>query len=95
MCLVVNTWIPAPPLYTSRSFAKPPPPVQTVCECVALFRGFKGDADWKVAKGMMSETNFLASLQNLEVDSITMGQVCDMKNTRTYTRMICIPVFHN
>ena len=58
-----------------RSFATPPPPVQVVCECVAIFRGFKGDADWKVAKGMMADTNFLASLQNLEVDSITMAQV--------------------
>lgn len=58
----------------SRSFAKPPPPVQTVCECVAIFRGIK-DADWKAAKGLMAETNFLSSLQNMDVDGISAGQV--------------------
>ncbi len=65
-----------PFLYTCRSFAKPPPPVQTICECVALFRGFK-DPDWKIAKGMMADTSFLSSLQNMDVDGITGGQVRD------------------
>ena len=31
--------------------------------------------DWKVAKGMMADTNFLNSLQNMDVDGITPGQV--------------------
>ena len=57
-----------------RSFAKPPQPVQIVCECVAILRGQK-DPDWKVVKGIMAETNFLHSLQTLAVDDITMGQV--------------------
>ena len=57
-----------------RSFAKPPQPVQIVCECVAILRGQK-DPDWKVVKGIMADTNFLHSLQTLAVDDITMGQV--------------------
>jgi dynein heavy chain len=61
-----------------RSFAKPPPPVQTVCECVAICRGIK-DPDWKAAKGLMAEANFLYSLQNMDVDSITPAQVGKVK----------------
>ena len=57
-----------------RSFAKPPTPVQIVCECVAILRGLK-DPDWKAVKGIMADTNFLSSLQTLAVDDITMGQV--------------------
>ena len=57
-----------------RSFAKPPPPVQTVCECIVVLRGFK-EVSWKTAKGMMSETNFLYSLTTLDVDGINIGQV--------------------
>ena len=57
-----------------RSFAKPPPPVQTVCECIVVLRGFK-EVSWKTAKGMMSETNFLYSLTTLDVDGINQGQV--------------------
>ncbi len=57
-----------------RSFAKPPPQVQTVCECIVVMRGLK-DPSWKTAKGMMADTNFLSSLQNLDVDGITQAQV--------------------
>ncbi len=58
-----------------RSFAKPPPQVQTVCECIVVMRGLK-EVSWKTAKGMMADTNFLNSLQNMDVDGITTGQVC-------------------
>jgi dynein heavy chain len=57
-----------------RSFAKPPQQVQTVCECVVIMRGFK-EVSWKTAKGMMSDTNFLNSLKNMDVDGITVSQV--------------------
>ncbi len=59
----------------SRSFAKPPPQVQTVCECIVVMRGLK-EVSWKTAKGMMADTNFLSSLQNFDVDGITQNQVC-------------------
>lgn len=45
-----------------RSFANPPEPVQIICECVAILKGYK-DISWKTAKGMLAEVNFLKSLQ--------------------------------
>ena len=69
-----------------RSFAKPPPPVQTVCECIVVLRGFK-EVSWKTAKGMMSETNFLYSLTTLDVDGINQGQV--NKNILLFVCVMC------
>ena len=71
-------------VYFFRSFAKPPPPVQTVCECIVVLRGYK-EISWKTAKGMMSETNFLNSLTTLDVDGINQGQV--NKFVFTYTKI--------
>ena len=45
-----------------------------MCECIVILRGFK-EINWKTAKGMMAETNFLSSLQNMDVDGISQGQV--------------------
>ncbi|XP_050455387.1 dynein axonemal heavy chain 10 [Cataglyphis hispanica] len=56
-----------------RSFATPPEPVQIVSECVAMLRGVK-DVSWKTAKGMMSDPGFLKSLQEMNVDQITLKQ---------------------
>uniref|UniRef100_A0A8D1JL20 AAA+ ATPase domain-containing protein n=1 Tax=Sus scrofa TaxID=9823 RepID=A0A8D1JL20_PIG len=61
-----------------RSFAKPPKQVQTVCECILIMKGYK-ELNWKTAKGMMSDPNFLRSLMEIDFDSITQGQV---KNIR-------------
>uniref|UniRef100_A0A182T3H2 Uncharacterized protein n=1 Tax=Anopheles maculatus TaxID=74869 RepID=A0A182T3H2_9DIPT len=61
-----------------RSFATPPEPVQVVCECVAIIKGYK-EISWKTAKGMMSEGNFLRSLQELDCDSITQKQVATVR----------------
>ncbi|XP_062480123.1 dynein axonemal heavy chain 10 isoform X3 [Pezoporus occidentalis] len=57
-----------------RSFAKPPVQVQAVLECVLIIRGYK-ELNWKTAKGMMSEANFLRSLMELDFDGITQSQV--------------------
>uniref|UniRef100_A0A803XMX1 Dynein axonemal heavy chain 10 n=1 Tax=Meleagris gallopavo TaxID=9103 RepID=A0A803XMX1_MELGA len=57
-----------------RSFAKPPKQVQAVLECVLIMRGYK-ELNWKTAKGMMSEANFLRSLMELDFDGITYSQV--------------------
>ena len=59
---------------SQRSFAKPPRTVQMVSECIVVMRGFK-EVSWKQAKGMMSEANFLKSLTEMDVDSITATQV--------------------
>ena len=48
--------------------------MQTVCECVVIMRGFK-EVNWKTAKGMMSDTNFLNTLKNMDVDGISVNQV--------------------
>ena len=56
-----------------KSFAKPPPAVQTICECILVMRGFK-EISWKAAKGMMSEPNFLNNLMTMDVDAITINQ---------------------
>ncbi|XP_053669700.1 dynein axonemal heavy chain 10 [Anopheles nili] len=61
-----------------RSFATPPEPVQVVCECVAIIKGYK-DISWKTAKGMMSEGTFLRSLQELDCDAITQKQVATVR----------------
>uniref|UniRef100_K7FM63 Dynein axonemal heavy chain 10 n=1 Tax=Pelodiscus sinensis TaxID=13735 RepID=K7FM63_PELSI len=57
-----------------RSFAKPPKQVQTVCECILIMRGYK-ELNWKTAKGMMSDPNFLRSLMEIDFDGITQTQV--------------------
>uniref|UniRef100_A0A8C3JB17 Dynein axonemal heavy chain 10 n=1 Tax=Calidris pygmaea TaxID=425635 RepID=A0A8C3JB17_9CHAR len=57
-----------------RSFAKPPKQVQVVLECVLIIRGYK-ELNWKTAKAMMSEANFLRSLMEIDFDGITHSQV--------------------
>ena len=57
-----------------RSFSKPPKAVQMTSEMIVVLRGVK-EVNWKVAKGMMQEANFLKALQELDVDGITQSQV--------------------
>lgn len=47
--------------------------IQVVCECVAIIKNIK-EVSWKSAKGMMSDPSFLRSLQELNVDAITVKQ---------------------
>ena len=61
-----------------RSFAKPPKPVQVVCECIVVMKGIR-EVSWKSAKGMMTEANFLKSLTEMDVDAITVKQVTTVK----------------
>ncbi|GFR93516.1 dynein heavy chain 10, axonemal, partial [Elysia marginata] len=62
-----------------RSFAKPPPAVQTVCECIVVLKGLK-EVSWKSAKGMMSDPSFLRQLKELDVDNITTKQTGTVKS---------------
>ncbi|XP_069922194.1 dynein axonemal heavy chain 10 isoform X1 [Oryctolagus cuniculus] len=62
-----------------RSFAKPPKQVQTVCECILIMKGYK-ELNWKTAKGMMSDPNFLRSLMELDFDAISQSQVKNIKS---------------
>ncbi|VDP76010.1 unnamed protein product [Echinostoma caproni] len=62
-----------------RSFAKPPKSVQVTSECICVFKGYK-EISWKTAKGMMADTNFLYSLQTMDVDNITAKQSAIVKD---------------
>ena len=66
------------PLLFVRSFAKPPKPVQVVCECIVVLKGIR-EVSWKSAKGMMSEANFLKSLKEMDVDGIVPKQISTVK----------------
>ncbi|KAJ1493382.1 P-loop containing dynein motor region D4-domain-containing protein [Baffinella frigidus] len=61
-----------------RSFAKPPPVVASVCECVCLLKKVE-DVSWKGAKTMMSEGSFLSSLVNFNKDGLGAKQVNKVK----------------
>ncbi|TPP59989.1 Dynein heavy chain 10 axonemal [Fasciola gigantica] len=62
-----------------RSFAKPPKSVQVTSECICVFKGYK-EISWKTAKAMMADTNFLYSLQTMDVDNITAKQSTIVKD---------------
>lgn len=79
-----------------RSFAKPPHQVQVVCECILVIRGYK-EINWKTAKGMMSEANFLRSLMEMDCDSISKGQVNTVRGEMCCDKLIflfvCLFIF--
>jgi dynein heavy chain len=51
-----------------RSFAKPPPLVQTTLEAVCILKGAK--PDWMTAQKMMGDGNFMQSLMDFDKDNI-------------------------
>jgi len=61
-----------------KSFAKPPPVVGSVCECVCILKKVD-DVSWKGAKTMLGESGFLSSLVNFNKDSLTAKQVNKVK----------------
>lgn len=70
-----------------RSFATPPEAVQVVCECVAILRGLK-EINWKTAKGIMADPNFLRTLQEMNADEITLAQ---QKAVKAHMKVISTP----
>ena len=52
-----------------KSFAKPPPLVQTTMEAVCILKGEK--ADWDTSKKLLSDGNFLKSLFDFDKDNIS------------------------
>lgn len=77
-----------------RSFAKPPKAVQVVSECICVFKGYK-EISWKTAKGMMSDTNFLQSLQTMDVDNITSKQSSTVKGNNELFSFILLTTVDN
>jgi dynein heavy chain len=72
----------------NRSFAKPPPEVQRVCECIVVFKGIR-EVSWKSAKAMMAEANFLKSLMEMDVDGITQRQTQAVKGNHPEANTGC------
>ena len=47
-----------------------------------VLRGYK-EVNWKTAKGMMADTNFLNALKNMDVDGISQAQVSSLRNNKS------------
>eukprot|EP00741_Cyanophora_paradoxa_P024436 tig00022075_g23593.t1 len=60
-----------------KSFAKPPPLVMTVMEAVCILKGVK--PTWDESKKLLSDTNFLQSLENYDKDNISEAIVQKLK----------------
>jgi dynein heavy chain len=65
-----------------KSFAKPPPLVQTVMEAVCILLGQK--TDWDTAKKIMSDSKFLESLFQYDKDNIAESK---LKKLQKYLKM--------
>lgn len=62
----------------SRSFATPPKQVQVVLDCILIMRGYK-EQNWKNAKAMMADTNFLRLLLTTDFREIPWSHVKAMR----------------
>ncbi|XP_027593384.2 dynein heavy chain 10, axonemal isoform X1 [Pipra filicauda] len=61
-----------------RSFATPPKQVQVVLDCILIMRGYK-ELNWKNAKAMMADTNFLRQLLTTDFRAIPWSNVKSMR----------------
>ncbi|NXM38868.1 DYH10 protein, partial [Gymnorhina tibicen] len=61
-----------------RSFATPPKQVQVVLDCILIMRGYK-EQNWKNAKAMMADTNFLRLLLTTDFREIPWSNVKAMR----------------
>uniref|UniRef100_A0A8D2N9M5 Dynein-1, subspecies f n=1 Tax=Zonotrichia albicollis TaxID=44394 RepID=A0A8D2N9M5_ZONAL len=61
-----------------RSFATPPKQVQVVLDCILIMRGYK-EQNWKNAKAMMADTNFLKLLLTTDFREIPWSNVKAMR----------------
>jgi len=53
-----------------KSFAKPPPAVQTVMEAICIL--FDQKPDWDSSKKLLADTNFMTNLQTYDKDNISL-----------------------
>ncbi|NXC37428.1 DYH10 protein, partial [Campylorhamphus procurvoides] len=61
-----------------RSFATPPKQVQVVLDCILIMRGYK-ELNWKTAKAMMADPNFLRQLLTTDFRGIPWSNVKAMR----------------
>lgn len=57
-----------------RAFKNPPRAVETVCNCIVIFKGIR-EVSWKSAQALMADTNFLDTLKGMDFDNITNRQI--------------------
>jgi dynein heavy chain len=67
-----------------KAFAKPPKAVQCTCEAVCCLKGIS-KPDWKAAKLMMGDANFMNSLITLDKDKLQDKQV---RATKEYQKIL-------
>lgn len=99
LCLLFSLPLSLSPI--SRSFATPPKQVQVVLDCILIMRGYK-EQNWKNAKAMMADTNFLRLLLTTDFREIPWSNVKAMRgeflfwvlamNTGSAMSGTCIPV---
>lgn len=65
-----------------KSFAKPPPAVQTVMEAICILMGAK--PDWDSSKKLLNDANFMKNLKEYDKDNISPATV---KKVKKYTAM--------
>jgi hypothetical protein len=86
-----------------KSFAKPPPLVQTTMEAVCVLLGRK--PDWETSKKLLGEVDFMEQLLNFDKDNIDPKR---LKNLAKYISLeeftaetvgkvfnVCISIYHN
>ena len=56
-----------------RAFKNPPRAVETVCNCIVIFKGIR-EVSWRSAQALMADTNFLETLKGMDFDNITNRQ---------------------
>lgn len=57
-----------------RAFKNPPRAVETVCNCIVIFKGIR-EVSWRSAQALMADTNFLETLKGMDFDNITNRQI--------------------
>lgn len=62
-----------------KAFKNPPPAVETVLNCIVIFKGIR-EVSWKSAQALMSDTGFLDMLKRMDVDNITNRQIQAVKD---------------
>lgn len=65
-----------------RAFKNPPRAVETVCNCIVIFKGIR-EISWRSAQALMADTNFLDTLKKIDFDNITNRQIVAVRELIT------------
>jgi dynein heavy chain len=65
-----------------RTFNNPPRAVETVSNCIVIFKGIR-EVSWRSAQALMADTNFLDTLKKMDFDNITNRQIVAVRELVT------------